>query len=308
MKTQHGMWTMLAVIALGTLVSGCGLHGKPRVQRKSRPASPEVATVGTAATEDVTGADVVAPGIVEPWGGQVDLSAREPGWIARVLVKEGDVVRQGQLLASLESDPQRQAVELSRAELAEAMARAGFARVAAARIGRLHADGTAADNDADRAAADAQEQAAAVQRAEARLRLAEVNLARRRIEAPSPGTVLLNRFHRGEFYDPGAGPFLVLGDMTRLQVRLEVDEIDASDVAVGAPCTLVSDGGQALAQGKVARVAPRMGRRGLALESPTARADVRVREVFVEIPATALLVPGQRVWGHTPRADLRRGT
>jgi hypothetical protein len=41
-----------------------------------------------------------------------------------------------------------------------------------------------------------------------------------------------------------------------------------------------------------------MGRRGLAIESPTARADVRVREVFVEAAATSTLVPGQRVWGH----------
>jgi hypothetical protein len=43
-----------------------------------------------------------------------------------------------------------------------------------------------------------------------------------------------------------------------------------------------------------------MGRRGLAIESPTARADVRVREVFVEAPtpSSSLLIPGQRVWGH----------
>jgi multidrug resistance efflux pump len=126
-------------------------------------------------------------------------------------------------------------------------------------------------------------------------------LARRQIVAPSAGVVLLSRFHAGEFYDVGAGPLFVLGDMSRLQVRLEVDEIDALALHRGDACALYSDGGGRLAGGTVVRLAPKMGRRALPLESPTARQDVRVREVFVEVPATATLIPGQRVWGHTRR-------
>ena len=57
---------------------------------------------------------------------------------------------------------------------------------------------------------------------------------------------------------------------------------------------------QALGLGEVPRLvedpAQQMGRRGLPIESPTARADVRIREAFVEIPSTAALVPGQRVF------------
>jgi RND family efflux transporter MFP subunit len=297
----------MAVMALGASLSGCGLHGKPKVERKNY-----VATGSTAAAPalagDLAGATVVAPGIVEPWGGQVDLSAQEPGWIARILVKEGDVVHAGQLLATLEDGTQRHSVELARAELSEAEARASFARAAAARISRLHTDGTVPDNEADRAAADALGQTAAAEGAQARFRLAQAGLERRRITAPSSGTILLSRFHPGEFYNPGGGPLFVLGDMTRLQVRLEVDEVDAPDVRTGAPCALVSDGEQPLAQGTIVRVAPKMGRRALPLESPTARADVRIREVFVEIPATAPLVPGQRVWGHTSRSNMRTRT
>jgi hypothetical protein len=140
------------------------------------------------------------------------------------------------------------------------------------------------------------------------VQLARANLARRRVTAPSAGTILLSRFHVGEFYSPPAGPFFVLGDLTRLQVRLEVDEIDALDVGVGAPCAFYSDGGVLLAQGIVVREAPTMGRRALPLESPTARVDVRIREVFVEVSATAPLVPGQRVWGNTPRVTRRKHT
>ncbi len=302
----------MAAMALGASLSGCGLHGKPKVERRrtDAPAAPAAATTSSAATaaREPEGADVVAPGIVEPWGGQVDLSAQEPGWIARILVKEGDVVHAGQLLATLEDGAQRHSVELARAELAEAAARAGFARAAAARISRLHADGTVPDNEADRAATDALGQTAAAEGAEARFRLAQADLGRRRITAPSSGTILLSRFHPGEFYSAGAGPLFVLGDMSRLQVRLEVDEIDAHDVQSGAPCALYSDGGLRLAEGTIVRLAPKMGRRALPLESPTARADVRIREVFVEINATAPVVPGQRIWGHTSRVTRREHT
>ncbi len=314
MITQRTLWTTLAAVALGASLSSCGLHGKPKVERRrstgsaAEAPSRERAPASAALAEDLTGTTIVAPGIVEPWGGQVDLSAHEPGWIARILVKEGDVVREGQLLAAFDDAAQRRAVELARAELAEAAARSAFARAAAARTDRLHADGTIPDNEADRAAAEALGLAAVVEAARARLGLAQAALERRRIAAPSAGSVLLSRFHPGEFYQPAAGALLVLGNMTRLQLRLEVDEIDAPDVQVGARCAVVSDGGQPLAEGTIVRVAPKMGRRGLPLESPTARADVRVREVFVEIPATAPLVPGQRAWGHTARATMRPRT
>lgn len=361
MKTQRRMRTLLVAIALVAPLSGCPMHGKPKVERHgdavpgfaARAGTPFAGTPAGATVENAALASIVAPGIVEPWGGLVDLSAQEPGWIARVLVKEGDYVLEGQLLATLEDAAQRHSVELARAEVAEAeaillrvergatveelrqaqadhdgaVARAGFARAAAERIGKLHLDGTVPDNEADRAATEARVEAAAAERATARLEeiergaepedrdaaragvaaararlaLAEANVARRRILAPNSGTVLTSRYHPGEFYSPAAGPLFVLGDMTRLQVRLEVDEIDAPDVRVGAPCVLSSDAGQPLAQGTIVRVAPRMGRRALPLESPTARADVRVREVFVEVPPTVLLIPGQRVWGRTSR-------
>jgi len=360
---NHTMKRHAAALALGVTLSGCGLHGKPKVDRTSDdgPAAMPANGLSTAQPgvppEQAGGLRVVAPGVVEPWGGLVELAGPEPGLISQMLAAEGAVVDAGELLAVLEDDLQRQAVELARAQLAEAEAtlskiEAGatpeelrqvqaeydaasalgeFASASAIRVTKLHQDGTVSDNDADRAAADARAQSAAAERAQARLqelmrgartedlhaararteaararlRLAEAELERRRILAPADGTVLLSRFHPGEFYSAEAGPLFVFGDMRRLQVRLEVDEIHAGDVRVGVPCTLYSDGGELLAEGAVARLAPSMGRRGLSQESPTARVDVRVREVFIEVPATAGLVPGQRVWGHTQRSAER---
>jgi multidrug resistance efflux pump len=362
MKSKHWIKNIAVAALLVVPLTGCGLHGKPRVERREEgPSRPLAAAIDAEAAPELDshgGASVVAPGIVEPWGGQVGLSAKEPGWIAAILVEEGELVQEGQLLAVLEDGAQRHSVELATALVAEAeadllrmergataeelrqakaehdgaRARAEYAQTAASRTRRLHAEGTVPDNEAERAVAEALAQAAAAERASARLeemlrgateedreaararleaararlQLAEADAARRRVTAPRPGTLLLSRFHAGEFFAPGSEPLMVLGDLSRLQVRLEVDEIDAPDVRVGVACIVVSDSGERLAGGTIVRVAPRMGRRALPIESPTARADVRVREVFVEIPSTAPVVPGQRVWGQTARTNERK--
>jgi multidrug resistance efflux pump len=352
----------LRVVALIAPLAGCGLHGKPEVERKGQAAHAVVAARAAperGAREAAALEEVVAPGIVEPWGGQAELAPQEPGWIARIATAEGEQVEAGQLLAVLEDGAQRHALELARAELAEAEAsaarlergataeelrqaeadraaadaRAHLARGDAVRTRSLHAQQVVADAEAERADAEAQARGAGAERAEARLAelrrgarpedraaararvaaararvgVAEASLGRRRVLAPAAGTVLLSRFHAGEFYGAGAGPLFLLGRLDRLQLRLEVDEIDASAIEVGARCAITSDAGERLGEGVVRRLAPRMGRRGLSIESPTARADVRVREVFVELPAGSGLVPGQRVWGHAPRAVEARG-
>lgn len=358
MRSRGRVWRWVVALALAAPLAGCGLHGKPVVERKAAPAPGGAGPSRPAPPEAAGPGKVVAPGIVESWGGDVQLSAQEAGWIGRILVREGEAVRAGQLLATLDDAPQRRAVELASADLAEAQsalarlergataeelrqaqadhaaaaARAELARSQAGRTQSLGQGGFVAVAEVERASAEARAQEALSEKAEARwqelrrgarpedrsaararaaaararLRVAEANLARRQIVAPGAGTILVSRFHAGEFYLPGPGPLLVLGDTARLQLRLEVDEIDASAVAEGAACALYSDAGTRLGDGTVYRVAPRMGRKGLPIESPTSRQDVRVREVFVEVPGSAGLIPGQRVWGHLARPAVAR--
>jgi multidrug efflux pump subunit AcrA (membrane-fusion protein) len=337
---------LLASIAL---LPGCGLHGKPTVDR-SKALAARPAAAQAASAELAQPARVVAPGVVEAWGGNVELSPREAGWIAAIDVVEGARVDSGQTLAELDDDAQRAALDLARADLAEAeaalgkalrgatpeelrqaraeaeasRARAAIAARDAERSDRLGDVQALAPAQVERASAEAQAQSAvaraddaklaALERgprgedraavrdrlaaARARVALAEASLARRRVASPIAGVVLQSRAHAGEFFAVGGAPLFVVGDTSRLQVRLEVDEIDAFRLAPGASCGLYGDDDSKVADGAVFRLAPQMGRRGLSIESPTARADVRVREVFVEAPGTAALVPGQRVWGH----------
>jgi multidrug resistance efflux pump len=335
-----------AVLAFGVaaVASGCGLHGKPKVARA------HARTPAASAPDLATPDRVVAPGIVEAWGGSVELSPRESGWIASILVSEGERVTAGQLLATLDDDAQRAAVDLATADLAEAQsalektlhgstleelrqaraeaeagrARADLAERDAARAARMGEQRAVAPAEVDRAAAGARAADATAQAGEARLEalergaraedrtasrnrvgaararlaMARANLSRRQVVAPIAGVILLDRAHGGEFFAVGGAPLFVLGDTSRLQIRLEVDEIDAARVGEGGRCALFGDDNSPLADGVVYRLAPQMGRRGLLVESPTARADVRVREVFVEARESTAFLPGQRVWGH----------
>jgi multidrug efflux pump subunit AcrA (membrane-fusion protein) len=203
MMSDRTGWTWAAALALAAPLAGCGLHGKPRIERKAgasvAPAALAVAA-RSAASKPVSPAvpepdAVVSPGIVEPWGGEADLSAQEPGWMAQIAVKEGEVVQAGQLLATLEDGAQRRSVDLARADLAEAeaalariengatpeelrqaeadgaaaAARGSLARSAAARTTRLHAQGAVPDSEVERATAESQAATALAERAEARL-------------------------------------------------------------------------------------------------------------------------------------------
>jgi len=132
--------------------------------------------------------------------------------------------------------------------------------------------------------------------AQARLQAAQAALIRRVVAAPIGGTVLWSRYRVGEFYAAGSQALFVLGDVSRLQVRVDVDEIDAQRVAVGAPAGIRVEGSPEQTQGRVVSLSPKMGRKNLLVETPTARNDIRVREVLVETEAARLLLPGSRVW------------
>ena len=176
--------------------------------------------------------------------------------------------------------------------LSEARGQAAWLSAADARLGAIVRGPRVEERDAALARTAA---------AEARLAGAQTALARRSVVSPCDGTVLWSRWHAGELFGPSAGPLVVLGDM-RLQIRLEVDELDAAAVSIGASCEVFTDIGEGVASCKVDRVAPAFGRRSLLLEAPSSRTDVRIREVFVEVRGGRQMAPGQRLWVHVPRA------
>lgn len=130
---------------------------------------------------------------------------------------------------------------------------------------------------------------------------ADIALDRTRMRAPAAGTVLQINTRLGETLAPSPELVVfVMGDLSKLRVRAEVDESDVAKVRVGQS-VFVKNGAYPNQEfeGKVAEIAssliiPRMGARG-----PRRTTDVEVMEVLIDLEGVSAegsmrLLPGMR--------------
>lgn len=137
----------------------------------------------------------------------------------------------------------------------------------------------------------------AVSAARAEVRMAEALLDKTRIRAPSEGTILQLNAKAGEIIAPSAElPLVVMGDMSVVRVKAEVDEGDVAKVKVGqkAYVRTVSHPGKDF-EGKVSRIAPSLGQAKIGPRGPRRATDVDVMEVTIDLEGTVPLLPGMRV-------------
>jgi multidrug resistance efflux pump len=144
--------------------------------------------------------------------------------------------------------------------------------------------------------------------AEAALAAAETELERLAIRAPLGGTVLALDLRAGEFADSAARePLVVLGDTSRLHVRIDLDESDAWRFVPGSPARAFVRGNPALATAlDFVRVDPLViPKRSLTGDS-LERVDTRVLQVLYAFEPGALPVfVGQQmdVYIEAPSSD-----
>jgi multidrug resistance efflux pump len=133
--------------------------------------------------------------------------------------------------------------------------------------------------------------AAALQLAKARA--AQVVLAAERftIRAMQSGKVLQINIHPGEFAQSGVQgkPLLLIGDIQRLYVRVDIDEFDAFRVAPGAVgVAFVRGAPRRPVQLKFERIEPYIGPKTALIGTPTERVDSRVLQVVYSFDARVL--------------------
>ncbi len=132
---------------------------------------------------------------------------------------------------------------------------------------------------------------AEIDRARAQKAEAEALLAKTIIRSPIDGTILRRHKQSGESVSTSlSDPILVLGDTSRLRVRVDVDETDVAKIALGQRATIraAAFGDKALT-GKVVKIGSILGRKNVMTDEPTERVDRKVLETLVELD------PGQRV-------------
>ncbi|MFM7283155.1 MAG: HlyD family secretion protein [Planctomycetia bacterium] len=135
--------------------------------------------------------------------------------------------------------------------------------------------------------------------AEAAVNEVEVELNRRTVRAPIAGTVLQLHARVGEWAEAGSGvrPLVLLGDLSRMHVRVDIDENDAWRFRPGAKGVgFVKGNGQLSTPLEFVRVDPYvLPKRSLTGDS-FERVDTRVLQVIYAFAPEALPVyPGQQM-------------
>jgi len=257
--------------------------------------------------------DIAATGILEAQGENVAIGVPLPGLVESVKVEVNQVVKAGDPLLILDNIELRAALLKQEAAIAVAQANLEVSRAQLAKVqdmlDRLKSvtDQRAISQDDlrnrsnDVLVAKAQQQAAVAQLTAANADVKQTGLLidRLTVKAPRNGTILQVNIRAGEYASPqNKQPALVLGDISTLHVRADVDEQNAMGVAPGLDATfsLKSDSSR---QFKVqfVRIEPYVIPKVSLTGASTERVDTRVLQVIYKLakPKDQNLYVGQQV-------------
>jgi len=266
MKTRSRKWLVGAgaAVVLAGVVAAAVLQARPKT---GKPGD-EVA-VGKASIGDVQ-VEVTEVGTVEPEV-KVDVKSVLSGKVVALPVREGDVVRRGQLIASIEPDinqaqalagvrraVNQAAIEFSDAEkdfrAKEELLKAGL--IAA----EIHRAAETRFKAAREALETAEEKSSLLQASGIPVDPNQSQVLN--LTSPMDGVVIHRPVELGDVVT-GAGSFnagtviATVADLSKMIVKVGVNEVDIGKVAMGAPVTVTLDAFPKVRfEGKVSRIAP----------------------------------------------------
>jgi len=234
------------------------------------------------------------------------LSPSLGGQIANLPVKEGESVKQGQVLFEIWNSDLRAQVTLAQAELSTSKARqqeaciqAELAQTEAQRLVKLRERKLASEELAGKAislslsgAAACDAATANVSVSKARLSLANAILDKTRLTAPFDGTIAEVNGELGEYVTPSpvgipTPPAIDLIDISCLYVSAPIDEVDAPEIRAGMTARISLDAfGREYFEGRVRRVAPYV----LDIEKQARTVDIEVD--FISAGDNSNMLPG----------------
>lgn len=247
-RRKRVIGVVVAVVVLGGVVAY-------NVNARSRG---QVAVQTQKATKRELVSVVSASGEIKPKR-YVNISANPSGRIEKLLVKEGDLVRKGQVLARIDSTRiaagERQsaaALEGAKADLARAEADLEVSRLDFERQKKMHADKLVSEQAFEQADAELKMKTAAVNAQKKRITQQEAMLASNRddlektnVVAPMDGVVTSLPKEEGETVI-GAQSFsptviMTVADLSIMEVEIMVDETDIRNVQLGQPAEVRVD-------------------------------------------------------------------
>src|SRR5262244_472788 len=153
---------------------------------------------------------------------KVDLRARVQGFLGPRLFKDGDDVKEGQVVFTIEKEPFEAAVDKRKAQLAAARATLANADRQLQRAAELAKKGNTPIAQLDQRTAEQGEAKAAVIEAEANLRDAQIQLSYTEIKTPISGRIGRSVVSPGNLVGPDSGVLATVVQDNPMQVLFSV--------------------------------------------------------------------------------------
>lgn len=291
--------TFLLSLLLVVSITGCS---KPPLHPPATPETVQGFTVVNAASSRIPDL-IVAVGTVRSVQ-TAHVAAQMTGSVVSVNVHEGDLVRQGQVLATLDPAQPQAGLERARATLAAMQHELGAAeaekRLAESTLQRfetLYQRRSVSPQEYDEvkarhvgALARAEAAQAGANQAQAAVAQAQSAFGYTRLRAPFAGIITERKADPGSLAMPGI-PLLTVEDTTRYRLEAAVDENHLRFVKLGSPVPIAIDAyPEEVLEGRVSQIIP------------AADANTRTFLVKIDLPQKEILRTG--LFG---RASFARG-
>lgn len=172
---------------------------------------------------------IAASGIIEPYNNSISIATPVSGIVDKINVNAGDKVHKGDVLFTIDGRDLQAQLLVNKSDVA--IAKANLQRLQD-QLDRLKsvADPRAVSGDEVKTRHnDVLVSMTQLQSAEAKVQQYETLIDRLIVKAPKDGTILQINIRKGEYLSSMTTlPALLMGDTTRLQVRVDIDEQNAS--------------------------------------------------------------------------------
>ncbi len=230
------LWKLVLVLAPALALMACGRGEQPAegtaatalsASASGAPASaassPPVAVSTVVATQRAFPITVRSTGNVTPLS-SVDVKAQVASTILQSHVREGQFVRAGELLFTLDARPDQANLGKAKAQLARDMATLADARRQLERSRELQAQNFVSQGAVDTAQAAVDAQQAAVQADQAAIDAVNVNLSYSRVTAPSPGRIGAIIVFPGSSVSPTGAPLVTITQLDPIAVAFSLPQ------------------------------------------------------------------------------------
>jgi RND family efflux transporter MFP subunit len=257
------LFAILFVVVIGLVVVGAVTLFQRRAQYQALAKETETLAIPTVAvihpTTESAQEDLVLPGTMQAYV-ESPIYARTNGYLKKWYRDIGSRVRQGELLADIDTPEVNQQLSQARADLNTAKANAHLSEITATRFTELIKTDGVSKQEVDNANGDLEAKRAIVQSSEANVRRLEELESFRHIYAPFSGFITRRNVDVGTLINAGNGGssqqlfFLAQTDPIRVYVSMPETYAPSIHAGLGAFLDLTQYPGQRF-EGKVVRTA-----------------------------------------------------